>query len=274
MAALDFGTLLPFLAIFVAASLVGGFLAGLFGIGGGAIYVPVLYQAFGALGASSAVSMHLALGTSLAIIVPTSVRSLAAHGKRGAVDRTLLKDWLVPVPVGAILGALIAAAASSAELRATFAILTALLSLKLLIGRMPFALGTDLPGRPGRWGAGLGVGVLSSLMGIGGGVFTTTFMTLYGRPLLQGIATSAGVGMLIALPGLVGYVGGGWGEPGLPAFSLGYINLAAFLVIAPLSVLAVPLGAMVAHRLSKRQLEVGFGLFLLSVSARFAWSLL
>ncbi|MEX6508267.1 sulfite exporter TauE/SafE family protein [Jiella sp. M17.18] len=258
----------------IAAALVAGFLAGLFGIGGGAIYVPVLYQTFEGLGIPHAVTMHLAIGSSIAIIVPTSLRSLMAHWKKGAVDRKLLKEWVVAVPLGAVAGALVAAAASSGELRAIFAVLAFLLGLKLILGRITFMLGTDLPGLAGRSIAGFAIGVLSALMGIGGGVLNNTFMTLYGRPMIQAVATSAGVGALISVPGLLAYIVGGWGEAGLPPVSLGYVSVLAVLLVAPVSILVVPLGASLAHRLTRRQLELGFGCFLLIVAARFAYSLI
>ena len=274
MTILDGVSLVPLILTLLAAAAAAGFLAGLFGIGGGAIFVPVLYQTFEVLGVSHAVSMHLAVGSSIAIIVPTSLRSLASHLKRGVVDMTLLKQWIVVIPVGAVVGAFLASIASSAELRAIFAVLAFVLGLKMLIGRLSVQLGADLPGVVGRSIAGFVIGLLSSLMGIGGGVLNNTFMTLYGRPIHQAVATSAGVGALIAIPGVVAYIIGGWGEAALPSFSLGYVNLFAIAVVAPASILAVPFGASLAHKLSRRQLELGFGCFLLIVAARFAWSLI
>ncbi len=258
----------------LAAAAAAGFLAGLFGIGGGAIFVPVLYQTFETLGISHTVTMHLAVGSSIAIIVPTSIRSLTSHLKRGAVDMTLLRQWIFAIPLGAVAGALLASLASSAELRAIFAVLAFVLGLKMLIGRLTVRLGDDLPGPVGRSVAGFVIGLLSALMGIGGGVLNNTFMTLFGRPIHQAVATSAGVGALIAVPGLLTYVAGGWSEAALPPFSFGYVNVFAVALVAPASILAVPLGAALAHRLSRRQLELGFGSFLVIVAARFAWSLI
>ncbi|MBP0616185.1 sulfite exporter TauE/SafE family protein [Jiella mangrovi] len=273
MALLDGVSLLPLVLTLLAAAAAAGFLAGLFGIGGGAIFVPVLYQTFETLGISHLVTMHLAVGSSIAIIVPTSLRSLNSHLKRGAVDMALLRHWIVAIPLGAVAGALLASIASSTELRAIFAVLAFALGVKMLIGRLSIQLGADLPTGLARPAAGFVIGLLSALMGIGGGVLNNTFMTLYGRPIHQAVATSAGVGALIAVPGLVAYVVGGWGDTALPAFSLGFVNLFAVAIVAPASILAVPLGATLAHRLSRRQLELGFGSFLLIVAARFAWSL-
>ncbi|TFF25314.1 sulfite exporter TauE/SafE family protein [Jiella endophytica] len=267
-------SLIPLIVTLLAAAAAAGFLAGLFGIGGGAIFVPVLYQTFESLGVSHLVSMHLAVGSSIAIIVPTSLRSLHSHLKRDVVDTALLRQWIIAVPLGAVAGAFLASIASSAELRAIFAVLAFTLGLKMLIGRLSIQLGEDLPGGIGRSLAGFVIGVLSALMGIGGGVLNNTFMTLYGRPIHQAVATSAGVGALIAVPGLLAYVIGGWGDAALPPYSLGFVNLFAVAVVAPASILAVPLGASLAHKLSRRQLELGFGCFLLTVAIRFAWSLL
>ncbi|WP_185985095.1 sulfite exporter TauE/SafE family protein [Aureimonas mangrovi] len=271
---LDASSILWLAAILIVASLVAGFLAGLFGIGGGAVTVPVLFSAFNAFGVDQSLTMHMAVGTSLALIIPTSIRSLFAHMRKGAVDRTLLRQWLIAVPLGAVAGGFLAAILSSEGLRGVFAVIAFVLGIRMAIGRLPFKLGDDLPGRLGRSIAGFIIGAISAIMGIGGGVLNNTFMTLYGRPIHQAVATSAGVGLLIALPGVIPYVGSGWGEAGLPPFSLGYVNLVALAVLIPLSMLAVPWGTTLAHRLTQRQLQIGFAIFLFSVSARFAWSLL
>lgn len=270
----DLAVLAPLFLTLVVTSALAGLLAGLFGVGGGAIFVPVLYHTFIHLKVDPAIAMHLSIGTSLAIIIPTAVRSLAAHGRHDAVDTELLKQWIVAVPLGVAAGTFVAAAASSAELKAIFAAIAFLLGLKMLIGRLPLRFGDDLPGLVGRSVAGFSIGVLSALMGIGGGVLNNTFMTAYGRSIHQAVATSAGVGALIAVPGLVSYAVAGWGDPRLPAFSLGYVSLAALVVAAPASMLVAPLGARLAHKMSKRQLELGFGVFLMLVALQFVLSLL
>jgi len=259
-------------AALAATGLATGLLAGLFGIGGGAVMVPVMYQALQTFGFPDAASMKTALGTSLAVIIPTSIRSFQAHRARGAVDTRLLKDWLIPVPAGVALGALVAAAASGAMLRAIFAVLAFLMALRLILNREHWRLAGELPGGPVRALAGAVIGVLATLMGVGGGVFSSTFMTLYGRPIHQAVATAAGVGILIAVPGALGYVAAGWGEPGLPPLSLGYVSLIGLAIIMPLSLLTAPVGVRLAHRLSKRRLEMAFGVFLLAVAARFGSS--
>ena len=205
------GDLIWFAVALAGAGAVAGLLAGLFGIGGGAILVPVFYQLFGLLHVDDAVRMHLSVGTSLAIIVPTSIRSFLAHRKRGAVDQDLLRSWLLPVPLGVFSAAVVAASVSSAGLRAIFALIAILVGVRMLLNRQHWRLGSALPSNPVRALVGWLIGLLSGLMGIGGGVLNNTFMTLYGSPVHRAVATSAGVGVLIAIPGLFGYIWAGWG---------------------------------------------------------------
>ena len=261
--------ILAFVVALAAAGALAGLLAGMFGIGGGAILVPIFFHVFGLLEVPEEVRMQLALGTSLAIIVPTSVRSFMAHRQKGAVDTALLKGWIIAVPLGTLLAAYIAAKASSVELRIIFAVIALALAFRMIFNRASWQFGTELPRNPARFLVGTGIGILSGLMGIGGGVLNNTFMTLYGRPIHQAVATSAGIGVLISLPGLVGYVWGGWGEAGLPPFSTGYINWLAVALLIPITLSLAPVGAQLAHAMSKRQLEIGFGLFLITVSLQF-----
>jgi len=261
-------------AVAIAASgVVSGLLAGLFGIGGGAVVVPVLFQLFAVFGVDHSVTMHLAVGSSLAIIVPTAIRSLRAHRARGMVDTRLLHSLRIAVPAGAVLAAMAASFISGEGLRLIFAIFALLFGVRLLFNRDSWRLGTTLPGNPWRATIGVGVGFFSTLMGIGGGIMNNTFMTLYGRPLHQAVATSSGIGLLIALPGAIGYLWAGWGNPELPPGSTGFVNWIAVGLIVPIALVVTPHGVGIAHRLSRRTLETGFGLFCLIVSARFFVSL-
>ncbi len=271
---LPLSELLPFALALAGAGVFAGVLAGLFGIGGGAILVPVFYQVFGLLGIDDAVRMHLSLGTSLAIIVPTSVRSFYAHKRRGAVDVALLRGWIVAVPLGTLAAAAIAAYVTGTTLILVFACLAMLMALRMFFNRESWRIGTDLPPNPLKWMVGVVIGILSGLMGIGGGVFNNIFMTLYGRPIHQAVATSAGVGVLISVPGLSGYIWAGWGEAGLPPFSTGFINWIAVALVMPLTLLSAPFRVRIAHALTRRQLEIGFGFFLTFVSLRFFYSVL
>ena len=265
--------LMMFALALAAAGVVAGLLAGLFGIGGGAILVPVFYQVFGLLGIDDAVRMHLSVGTSLAIIVPTSLRSFLSHYKRGDVDMALLRNWTIAVPLGAILASVVAASVSSATLRLIFAVIALAVAFRMLFNRASWRLGSELPRNPIKWLVGVAIGILSGLMGIGGGVLNNTFMTLYGRPIHQAVATSAGVGVLISIPGLFGYVWAGWGAAGLPPFSTGFINWIAVLLIIPITLLVAPLGVRAAHAMNRRQLEAGFGIFMVLIAVRFLYSL-
>jgi uncharacterized membrane protein YfcA len=276
MAGLDLplGELTPFILAAIAAGAVSGLLAGIFGIGGGAVLVPVFYQVLGILEVDESVRMHLAVGTSLAIIIPTSIRSFTAHKARGVVDMDLLRSFYVVVPVGVVLASVTAAYISSEGLRIIFSVITLLVAFRLLFNRESWRIGADIPGNPARGIIGLLIGYFSTLMGIGGGVMNNTFMTLFGRPMHQAVATSSGVGVMIAIPGTVGYIWAGWGNPLLPIASTGYINWIAVAMIIPVALLVTPYGVRIAHAASKRQLEIGFGLFCVFVSARFFWSLL
>jgi uncharacterized membrane protein YfcA len=253
---------------------IAGLLAGIFGIGGGGVVVPVLYQALVILGFPASVTMHVAVGSSLAFIIPTSIRSFQAHKARGAVDMAILRSWVIAVPAGVVAASFVAAMVSGAEMRAIFAAIAFVVGVRLLFNRESWRLSGDVPGGTIRWAAGFLIGLLSTLMGVGGGILANTFMTVYGRPLIQAVATASGVGVLIAIPGTLGYVAAGLGAAGLPPFSLGYVNLLAVAIVMPLSFYMAPLGVRIAHALSKRQLELSFGLFLMVMSARFAWSLL
>lgn len=263
------------IAVLGVAGLVSGVLAGMFGVGGGAILVPVLYQFFQFVGVPEEVRMHLSVGTSLAIIIPTSIRSFRGHLAKGAVDMAVLKAWAVPVVIGVVLGTLLAAHASAQMLKAVFAVVATFNALKLLLGREDWRLGSDMPGRAGMTAYGFGIGVLSALMGIGGGVFGNMIMTLYGRPIHRAVATSAGLGVLISIPGVVGYVYAGFDKMALlPPFSLGYISVLGAILVAPVSVMVAPIGVRLAHGFSRRRLEIAFGVFLMVVAIRFGQSLL
>lgn len=258
----------------MGAGAIAGILAGLFGVGGGAIIVPVMVEFLQILHVGPDIQVHVAVGTALAIIVPTSIRSAMAHHKTGNLDTTLLKRWLIPVPLGVAAASLVAAYVSGDVLRLIFACMATTLGIRLLLSLDRLKLGSDLPREPARAIIGAGIGFLSALMGIGGGVINNTFMTLFGRPIHQAVATSAGVGVLIAIPGAIGYVIAGWNAPGLPPFSLGFVNLLGVALVIPITMLLAPYGARLAHKMSKRRLQMGFGIFLLIVATRFILSLL
>ena len=275
---MDMTTLLSDLALLapalLAAGIVTGVLAGLFGVGGGAVMVPVLYEVFGAIGVSDEVRMPLCVGTSLAVIVPTSIRSFRGHQAKGAVDMEVLKTWALPILAGVIAGSLIARHAEPWVFKAVFVVVAGLNAFKLLFGKESWKIGDRLPGKVPMSIFGVIIGVLSALMGIGGGVLSNMIMTFYGTPIHRSVATSSGVGVLISIPATLGYVYAGWPKMDvLPPGSLGYISLIGFALLIPTTVLAAPWGVKIAHALERRKLEVAFGIFLLLVALRFFVSL-
>lgn len=234
--------------------------------------MPVLYETFGIMGVGENVRMHMALGTTLAVIAPTTLRSFAAHRARGAVDMDVVWRMAPWVLMGVVAGSFVADRASSEALRWVWVVFGSALALKMALGRDDWRIANELPRPPRLEGLAAAIGLVSTLMGIGGATFTVPLLTLHGRALLQAVGTATGIGPVIAVAGIVGYVWSGWGETGRPPLSLGYVNLGA-LLIAPLSVLAAPLGVHVAHGIAKRTLELAFAAFLACVVARFLWSL-
>jgi uncharacterized membrane protein YfcA len=274
MAGLDLTELASLVVVLIAAGLVSGLLAGLFGVGGGAVMVPVLFQLFDFVGVPAALTMQLAVGTSLAVIVPTSIRSYRAHHARGVVDETLLRAWALPVVVGVVLGSWIASFAPSGVFKVVFAAVAIVTAVKLGFGKASWRFADDLPREPFRGAIGVVIGLLSALMGVGGGTLVNLAMSLSGRPIHQTVATASGVGVLISIPGALGYVWAGWSQmPNLPPLSLGFVSLAGAALIMPTSVLAAPYGVRLAHAWSKRKLEIAFAVFLALVALRFVVSL-
>ena len=258
------------IAAIVVAGITTGILAGLFGIGGGAILVPVLYEALRLLEVPEAVRMQLCIGTSLAIIVPTQIRSYRAHRARGFVIEEVVRRWTVPAVFGVAVGALTAALAPPVVFKLAFAVIAGFIALKLLFGRDRWQLATTLPGRAAMSAYGFLVGLCSSLIGISGGSVVNLVLALYGKPIHNAVATAAGIGVPVAVAGAIGYALAGLQHQALlPPLSIGFVSLIGFAVIAPLSSLTAPYGAQLAHRASKRTLEVAFGLFLLLASLRF-----
>lgn len=261
-------------SILIAGALTGIF-AGLLGIGGAAISVPVMYEVFKALGVADEVRMQLCVGTALALIVPTSIRSYFAHRARGGVDDRILKVWALPIIAGVLIGSIIAYFASAEAFKLLFVVFASLMAMKLLFGRESWRIANELPGTALTVVVGLVIGVISALMGIGGGAYSVLFLTLYGVSIHRAVATSSGVGVLISLPGVIGYMIAGWPKQALmPPLSVGYVSFLAVALFAPVSVLAAPYGARMAHSWPRRRLEVAFALFLLVVAARFFASLM
>jgi uncharacterized protein len=258
----------------VVGGVVTGLLAGLFGIGGGAVIVPVLYEVFRVLDVPEAVRMQLCVGTSIAIIVPTTVRSYLTHRAKGMVLPQVIRLWAVPAVIGVICGSLIAAFAPPAVFKIAFVVIAAFIATKFLFAGDRWNLGTELPGTAPMTLYGFGIGLAGSLMGVSGGSLSNIVLTLYGKSIHQAVATSAGLGVPITIVGTLGYILAGLHDRALlPPLSLGFVSLIGVAVMAPVSSLTAPYGAQLAHRLSRRALEIAFSCFLLAVSLRFLVSL-
>jgi uncharacterized protein len=282
VAGLNASELVELALLLVAVGALSGFLAGVFGIGGGAILVPVFYECFRLAGVPLEARMPLCVGTSLAIIIPTSIRSFRAHYARGAVDMEILKQWWLPVVIGVIAGSVTARYAPERLFKIVFVMVAWSAAARLLLARDTWKFGDDVPKGPLMKLYGFFVGLLSTLMGVGGGLFANLLMTFYGRPIHQAVATSSALAVLISIPGAIGYVYAGWPAaanfPGVTAlqlpFAVGYVSLIGAVLVMPTSLLTAPLGVRAAHAMSKRTLETAFGCYLFIVGSRFVISLL
>ncbi len=258
----------------VIGGVISGLLAGLFGIGGGAVIVPVLYEIFSVLSVPDEVRMQLCLGTSIAIILPTNLRSYLTHNAKGLVIPRVIRLWALPAVVGVSCGAVIAAFAPPAVFKIAFVLIAGSIAIKFLFAGDRWNLGTELPGAVPMTLYGFGIGLAGSLMGVSGGSLSNIVLTLYGKSIHQAVATSAGLGVPITIVGTIGYVVAGLHDRALlPPLSLGFVSLIGVAVMAPVSSLTAPCGARLAHRMSRRALEITFSCFLLLVSLRFLVSL-
>lgn len=265
MTADSFLSFLPQIFLMLMTGAIGGFLSGLFGVGGGAIFVPALYFAAPLLGWSHFVTMHMAIGTSFGVVLATAVTSSRNHHRRGAVDIDILKRWSPFIALGIISGLLMAAQAEAGFLKNIFGVLLLALSGYMVWPRRKHRHSTHLTSNTAQRIWCLLVGFLSSMTGIGGAVLNLPFLTHLGLPIHRAIGTAAGLVIAAAIPGLIGYMIAGVisGMP-LPALSLGYVNFPALLLIAPASVTAAPFGVRLAHRLPARGLTLLFAGFLLA----------
>lgn len=254
--------------LMLLAGLVSGFAAGLFGIGGGFVVVPVLFVMLPLLGGSSDAIAHVAIGTSLATIMVTSLRSVQAHARRDAVDFSVLKAWAPWIVIGVGAGVLLASHITGNVLALIFGGGIGLMALHFLFPVLrDKRLRDDMPGGYVRAGIAGGLGAFSSLLGIGGGTIAIIVMTLCGKTIHRSIATASGIGFIIAVPGMLGFMAIGLPVHDLPLGSIGYVNVIAALAIVSTSVISAPLGAAAAHKLPASVLSPIFGIYLLFVAA-------
>jgi uncharacterized membrane protein YfcA len=263
-------------ALWIAgAGILVGILAGLFGIGGGAIIVPVLYEVFRALNVPEDIRMQMCIGTSLAIIVPTTIRSYIAHKKKGAVIPYVVRLWALPAIAGVAIGSVIATFAPAAVFKIAFVVFATFISIKMLFGGDRWNLGHELPGRFVLASYGFITGLFSSLVGVSGGAVSNAVLTLYGQPMQRAVATSAGVGVPITIAGTIGYILAGWPHMAqLPPLSIGFVSVIGFVLMAPVSSFTSGYGVRLAHWMPRRKLEIAFGILLMLVALRFIITLL
>lgn len=262
--------LLPLIAILAASGLLAGFVAGLLGVGGGIITVPVLEYLLRFAGVPEEYRMHVAVATSLAAIIPTSLTSARSHHARGALDWDLVRRWAAPMFAASFAGSLLASRAPFAVLAGVFGTVALLISLKMLLPLDHLRASSQVP--RGIGGAALAtlIGGVSAVMGIGGGTLTVPTLNLCGYPIHRAVGTASFFGIVISIPGTAGYL---LAEPPvtLPWATIGYVSVVGLAIITPGSMLTATLGARVAHSLSRRRLSQAFGLFLLLVGSRMVY---
>jgi uncharacterized protein len=260
----DLSALLPMLALLMGIGAFAGVIAGLLGVGGGIVLVPAFFYAFGHLGYAGDQLMQVSLGTSLATIIVTSIRSALAHHRKGAVDWGLLRLWGPVVATGALAGFFLAASLKSVALQAIFGVLALIAGLYMAFGRDHWRLGKAMPDGVPRVALGGALGFFSALMGIGGGTFGVPMMTAYAMPIHRAVATAAGFGIIIAVPAAIGFLT--LSVDHAPPYSVGAVNLPAFLVIIAMTLLTTPYGVLLAHRMNARPLKRVFAMFLILVA--------
>ncbi|MCP5191097.1 MAG: sulfite exporter TauE/SafE family protein [Pseudomonadales bacterium] len=256
------------LLVYLATGAVAGLIAGLLGLGGGVVIVPALAFLLPLTGVEPAVTMHVAVGTSLAAIIPTAISSTYAHARRQSVRWSLLVLLAPGIAIGALLGARIASLLPTTLLARLFGIFVIGVALQILFARTRIAAQERLPGRIGLAVVAVGIGTLSAILGIGGGSLTVPYLAHCGVAMRQAVATSAGCGIVLALVGATGFIVSGWQHPALPAHSLGFVYLPALAGIVSASVLTAPVGARMAHYLPAPTLKRIFAVFLILVGVR------
>jgi len=252
----------------LATGCIAGVLAGLFGIGGGIVIVPVLEAVLGFIGVDPSIRMHIAVATSLATIIPTSISSARSHHRRGAVNLAIAKRWFGFIVAGAMFGAWLAAQIDSGALALIFAIVAILVAIKMVFFAETRNITDAVPATPLAGVLPAGIGCVSSLMGIGGGIMSVMTLRLFNEPMHRAVGTAALFGLAISIPGTLGFMLTGQGVPGLPPLSIGYVSGVGFALIAPATILLAPLGARIAHSLSESKLSILFGIFLIIAAAR------
>lgn len=265
---------LPLVIGLLAAGALAGLMAGLLGVGGGIVMVPAMAVAFEIIGFDPNVYHHVAVGTSLAVIIATGISSARAHHRRGAVMVDVLRLWGPFIIGAALVGGLMARMYSGDVLRVIFGVVALFVALNIILPvqrTMMAKLGGSL--LTNRISAAF-IGYISALMGIGGGSLSVPTLVAFGNSMHKAVGTSAALGVLLSVPATIGFVVSGWEVVGRPPLSLGYVNIPAMMLIGIMAASIAPFGAALAHRLEQKHLKLAFGVFLLLVGSRMLWQAL
>lgn len=256
----------------LATGAFAGILAGLLGVGGGIIIVPILFHLFIGFGIETSLAMPLAVGTSLSTIVLTSIASARKHHAKGGIDLPLVRAWSLPVLIGVTIGSLVPGFLDGAYVKSVFGLMLVLVSVHMLASsRWKLELMQQLPPRPVQFGSAVGVGGLSALLGIGGGTLVVPLLTSFAFPIHRAVSTASLFGLIISVPATLIYVANGWAAEGLPPLSTGYVNWAAFAILVPMTIWFAPLGVKLAYALNVPQLKRAFAVFLCIVGFKMAF---
>ena len=259
---------LTLIVILAFTGAIAGVISGLLGVGGGIVIVPVLFFVFLALDIEEEVRMHVAVGTSLATIIFTGFMSARSHFKKGSVDKDLLKRWGPAVALGVIIGTIVGGNVSGEVLTLVFAIVAAIVAINMAFKPSEASQKRAMPKSPMKEFLAFIIGLFSVMMGIGGGTLSVPILSYFAYPIRKAVGTASAIGLIIAIPGTLGYLWFGLGAEDLPPFSLGYVNLAGLIAIIPTSMLTAPLGAKIAHTISPTALRYCFSAFLAITSIR------
>lgn len=258
----------------LATGVIAGLLAGLLGVGGGIVIVPVLYHVFTLLGIDESLKMHIAVGTSLATIVPTSIASSIAHYKKGNIDKNLVSQLIPGVLVGVIVGTYSSGLISSGTLTIIFAVIALMVAVNMILGSKSFQISDRLPSKPGTALIATCIGSLSALMGIGGGTLSVPILNAFKVPMHKAVGTGAALGILISIPGSAGFIYNGLSAENLPPLSIGYLNLIGFALITPTTMKMAPIGAEIGHKIDQNLLKRLFAVFLGLTSLKMFYALI
>lgn len=266
---IDYQDLWLLIPLLLATGAFAGVLAGLLGVGGGIIIVPILYHLFLFFGMSAVLAMPVAIGTSLSTIVLTSIVSARKHYAKGGVDLDLVKVWIVPVLLGVTIGSLAPSVIDAAQLKSTFGIMLIVVSLHMLASSFrSLEISKQLPVKPLQFIFAVALGGLSAMLGIGGGTLMVPLLTLFAFPIHRAVSTASVFGLIISVPATIIYIANGWNLPNLPAFTTGYVNWIAFAIIVPMTMWFAPLGVNLAYKLNVQQLKRAFAIFLCLVGIK------